>query len=227
MVPGVLRHPAQPEIPAAVQSLHMRRSIEWLDPPVRDDAAGLRHRRQRRLDLLRQQHLADRGPRGLRLVRRLSGRGLRRSGQRQRHRALRRHGRTSRSSFRPRRTATTGASRCGRRASPKSSPPTPRPASSASTNMSPTSTRPSARRAGAFELEIADHPRFGRFFGRRIRRSWSLHLSDWLKERMAGGVWSSQRRRPGGGVPAAGMDDGRAVSPAARPSSRDRDRKGR
>ncbi|MCX6560352.1 MAG: hypothetical protein NTZ26_07535 [Candidatus Aminicenantes bacterium] len=48
----------------------------------------------------------------------------------------------------------------------------------------------SVRSSGVdFGLEIADHPRFGRFF-RTHPETWSLHLSDWLGERMAGGVWT-------------------------------------
>ncbi|MDD8025094.1 MAG: hypothetical protein PHI34_01180 [Acidobacteriota bacterium] len=45
------------------------------------------------------------------------------------------------------------------------------------------------RSAGpGLELEIADHPRFGRFLATRPQ-TWSLHLSDWLRERMTGGSW--------------------------------------
>jgi hypothetical protein len=37
-------------------------------------------------------------------------------------------------------------------------------------------------------LEVVNHPRFGRFFADRPAE-WSLHLSGWLRERMAGGDW--------------------------------------
>ena len=43
--------------------------------------------------------------------------------------------------------------------------------------------------AGGLRLEISDHPRFGRFF-RSHPPTWSLHLSDWLRERMAAQSWT-------------------------------------